>query len=129
MEQNPISIFFCWQSLVLALVVSGVVQFIKASLDAKMGEEKRKANKFLTRVFLPFLGLFLGALLANAMPIRPDVLIDYIKLHRESWEYPDWGVWSTYAGWGAAVGQFADYAFTKVKSYLAASAEKEEGSR
>jgi len=118
---NPIYIFFCWQSLVLALAVSGSVQFIKRVLDTRMGVERRKNNKYITRVLLPTLGLFLGALYANIMPVRPEILITYVTNHKESWANPVWGMAATYGGWGAAVGQFADYIFTKVKRLIEAS--------
>jgi hypothetical protein len=115
---NPVTMFYCWQALVQALAISGIVQFVKVLLDTYLGEERRKANKLVTRVVLPVLGALFGALLANLMPIRPELLTEYVTVHKESWNYPALGTFLTYGGWGAAVGQFADHIYTKVKKML-----------
>lgn len=115
---NPITIFFSWQALVLALAVSGTVHFIKTVLDAKMGVEKRKANTMVTRVVLPVLGLAVGVVYANLVPVRPEVIIEYVVTHKSTWGHPWAGEVATYGAWGAGVGQFADYVFTKVKRLL-----------
>lgn len=111
---NPLDLFYSWQALILAAAVSATVQFIKVVIDTKMGVTRRQANVWLNRVALPGLGLVIGAIYANIIPLRPEVLIQYNTEHlTKSWE-----VLMSYGAWGAAVGQFADYVFTKLKKLI-----------
>jgi len=127
---NPIDVFYSWQSLLLAVAVSGIVQSIKTGIDTvygvsparrstdapgtkahHVGKELRKNNLLLTRGLLPLLPIIIGAVLAVLVPLRPDILTTYAEGKGGS-------DWSIYALWGAAFGQFADYIYQQIKRNL-----------
>lgn len=122
---NPLEIFYCWQTLAMASVIVGLTQSFKAGIEAFLtyrnvnaqrggpgvvlsGKELRAQVKMLDNVLLPLFPLMAGACLAAMVPIRPDVLTQYVSQVAP-------GSHSAFALWGAAVGQFADYIFTKAK--------------
>jgi hypothetical protein len=127
---NPIDVFYSWQSLLLAVAVSGIVQAVKTGIDTvygtsparrssdapgakahHVGKELRKGNALITRGLLPLLPILIGALLATLVPLRPDILTSYA-------EGKGGHDWTIYALWGAAIGQFADYIYQQIKRNL-----------
>lgn len=128
---NPIDVFYSWQSLLLAVGVSGIVQAVKTGIDTvygtsparrssdapgakahHVGKELRKSNALLTRGLLPLLPILIGALLAVFVPLRPDILTTYAEGKGGGMD------WKIYALWGAAIGQFADYIYQQIKRNL-----------
>lgn len=83
---------------------------------ATQGRKKRKEIPWLDRFVLPGVPLFLGVAAACLVPIRPEVLTEYVSTH----ELVGVGMYSVYGAWGASVGQFADYTFSKVKRVIEA---------
>ena len=126
---NPIDVFYSWQSLLLAVAVSGIVQAVKTGIDTvygtsparqsapgvkvhHVGKELRKSNALITRGLLPLLPIIMGAVLAMLVPLRPDILTAYAEGKGGGRD------WSIYALWGAAIGQFADYIYQQIKRNL-----------
>jgi hypothetical protein len=102
----------------LAVVIYMITQAIKTVVDLVMGKDEnkvpnRKKNVWLTRVVFPALPPLLGLLLGAFVPLRPTFLIDFVN------EYMT-GFSSTmvYGAYGAIVGQFSDYIYTKVKAFI-----------
>lgn len=140
---NPIEILYSWQALLVAITASGLTQLIKTIYDiskgrqvlkktstpppaptekpdpvkpAAIGKEVRQSNVWLNRIVLPTIPIVIGALIGAFIPLRPEVLIEYVEGHVDGW-YTQAFVYSI---WGAACGQFADYTFSKAKSLLKA---------
>lgn len=141
---NPIEILYSWQALLVAITASGLTQLIKTIYDiakgrqvlkkistpppspdgvptkpvktAAVGKEVRQSNVWLNRIVLPTIPIVIGALIGGFIPLRPEVLIEYVEGHVDGW-YTQAFVYSI---WGAACGQFADYTFSKAKSLLRA---------
>lgn len=127
MSTNPVEILYSWQAVLVALMTAGLTQLIKTLLDiygglkaaeetptvrdmAKVGKEVRKRNLLLNRVILPAIPLVIGALIGAFVPLRPEVIIEYVEAHVQ-------GLWQgiVYGAWGAACGLFADYLVTKIR--------------
>ena len=121
MNQNPLDALYSWQTALLAIVIVGLTQSFKAGLDSvlvfrgrnsdvsKTGKELRAEIRTVNSILLPLFPIVLGALIGSLVPVRPDQLVSYVKLHAE-------GSITPYALWGAAVGQFSDYLYTRVKN-------------
>jgi hypothetical protein len=109
---NPLDLIYCWQALLVAVACVGITQLAKTLIDSTMGKERRKDSVVLTRFVLPMMPIVVGVLVAVLIPVRPEVLIDYVSARVNN----TWGELSTYALWGGACGQFADYTFTKAKA-------------
>lgn len=115
---GPVKVFYCWQSILLALLVYGGTQMTKRVLDAAFkGEENRKKNRWATEVLLPGLPLILGAGAGAVLPLHPEMLAQYIVASTP--KHP----WLIYAAWGAAVGQFADYLYQRINRAMEAFAK------
>lgn len=131
---NPVEILYSWQALLVAITAAGLTQLIKTIYDivhgqivakkaaekpagklSKVGKAKRQANPWLNRIVFPIIPIVLGALIGALVPLRPEVLVEYVEGHVDGfWQYP------VYAMWGAACGQFADYVFSKAKAMVRA---------
>lgn len=105
-------------ALGLAIVVYMATQLVKTIVDTAMGKDddgvpKRKKNVWLNRLVFPAVPVVLGILIAVFVPMRPTFLIDFVN------EYVT-GFSSTmvYGAYGAIVGQFSDYGYTKAKKFL-----------
>lgn len=128
---NPIDVFYSWQSLLLAVAVSGIVQAVKTGIDTvygtssarrssdapgtkahHVGKELRKSNALITRGLLPLLPILIGAVLAVLVPLHPEILTAYAEGKGGGRD------WTIYALWGAAIGQFADYIYQQIKRNL-----------
>lgn len=125
---GPLDVFYCWQALVIATLASGCAELLKrftdivrglkvdADGDGKIdmweaiGRELRRDAVVWNKILLPSSVLFFGAMWAVMLPVRPEVLMKYAATHAAGKEI------LVFAGWGLVCGQFADYAFTKLKS-------------
>jgi hypothetical protein len=120
---NPLDIVYAWQSALLAVVIVGLTQGAKAGIEAylllknkgttKTGKELRGEVAILDRAILPLVPLVSGALMGAFVPMRPEVLVQYVTEHGN-------GSRLAYAMWGAAIGQFSDYLYQRFKRMLPA---------
>ena len=126
---NPLDLLYSWHGILIACAVIGITQFVKTVFDIvwgkvddtptptmidakKVGEVRRKRNIIINRIILPATPIVAGAILSILIPVHPEILITYINEHvSQGWQH-----YTIYAGWGAAVGQFSDYTFSKVKA-------------
>jgi hypothetical protein len=112
---GPLAILYCWQSCVLAFGVTTGTHGVKALIDFLLGgKEERRKRLFFNSIVLPATPIILGALLAIIIPLWPETLIEYLKAHSLS----GWKAKMAYAGYGAAVGQFADYVWCRYSSII-----------
>lgn len=120
---NPLDILYAWQSALLAVVIVGITQGAKAGIEAylllknrgttKTGKELRGEITLIDRAILPLVPLVTGALIGAFVPMRPEVLVQYVNEHGG-------GSRLAYAMWGAAIGQFSDYLYQRFKRMLPA---------
>lgn len=110
---GPLEMMYGWQALLCAVACVGVTQAVKTILDLTMGKEKRQANRWLCYVVLPMTPILVGALYGGLVPLRPEVLHEYVAEHAP-------GAWSyvAFAAWGAACGQFSTMLHQKLKDFL-----------
>jgi hypothetical protein len=106
--------FIGWQALVIAAIASPVAQLVKKILDVTMTKERRKGNKWISKVALPMVPIVIGAVAAAFIPVRPEALIEYVGEHAKD----GWQQLLAYGAWGAACGQFADYLYSKLKDFV-----------
>jgi len=111
---EPLQLIYSWQAICVAAAASGLTHLIKTVLDLRMGQEARRANLVLTRLVLPMVPILAGALTALVIPVRPDFLYTYIHANVPT----KVGAYSAFGLWGGVCGMFADYTFTKVKSFM-----------
>lgn len=102
----------------LGVVIYMATQLVKTVVDLALGKDddgvpRRKGIPWLNRVVFPGVPVVLGILLGAFVPLRPAFLIDFVN------EYIT-GFSSTvvYGAYGAIVGQFCDYIYTKAKKAL-----------
>lgn len=109
----------------LGVVIYMFTQLVKTIIDVSMGKVevdgkkvlKRKADTekyaWLNRIVLPAIPPVAGILLGALIPFRPEPLIEFVTEHTT-------GFWQTvaYASYGAVVGQYSDYIYTKVSAYV-----------
>lgn len=116
---KPLEILYCWQALVVAVTAAGIVRLIKATIDSARGEGWRKERKWIEIILFPSLAVLFGAVTAVLLPLRPDVLDEYLAKvpEREQWAIP-----YVYALWGGACGQFSSWIYDRVISILRAGA-------
>ena len=120
---NPLDILYAWQSALLAVVIVGLTQAVKAGIEAylvlknagtpKTGKELRGEVAVIDRAVLPLVPLVSGAIMGAFVPMRPEVLVQYVTEHGG-------GSRLAYAMWGAAIGQFSDYLYQRFKRMLPA---------
>lgn len=111
---NPIEIFYCWQALVVALMVYMLTQLVKVALPLIITPKTEKGKTILKRVVMPSIPPLLGFLGSALLPLHPEVLIAYVSANIHNWAEEA----LIYGAWGAAVGQFADYIYSKVSKFL-----------
>ena len=110
---NPLELLYSWQALLCAAACVGVTKLVKTILNITMGEEKRKSNKWVSKVALPVTPIVVGAVYSMAVPLRPEVLSEYVSAQVSgAW------VWLGYAGWGAACGQFSNFGYDRLREFL-----------
>lgn len=108
---RPLEILYCWQALLVALTAAGLVRFFKA-IDDIAPTKWRQTYPWMGTLVFPVLTILIAAGLAMIIPLRPDILNDYVdnKIPEESW-----GLRLTaYGMWGGACGQFASYVYDRV---------------
>lgn len=112
-DLGPLGMMFSWQALLCASACVGLTKIPTTIIDVAMGKEKRKANKWLSKVVYPVLPVVFGIAYAALVPLRPEVLIAYATEHTT-------GFWTivAYAGWGGACGQFSTTLYDKVLEFL-----------
>ncbi len=122
-DLGPISVLYCWQSLLLAFGVSATTNYVKQAIDWKLGGKDARANKiFVNRVILPALPLILGALGGLFVPIHPDALTLYLTEHAVTGTK----YYIALAAYGGAVGQFSDYVWHRYSGLKDDLKEKKE---
>ena len=111
---GPLDLLYCWQALLCAVACTGTAQLAKTVLDLLWpgGRDARRANRWISRVFLPLMPIVAGVAYAVVVPARPEVLTAYVEAMEAG------GGWLVYAAWGGACGQFADYGYAKVTKAL-----------
>ena len=113
---GPLEMMYGWQALLCATAAVGVTSLVKTLLNLTMGVEKRKTNKWVSQLVLPTTPILVGAIYAMVIPLRPEVLMEYVAEHaNDGWMYP------AFAGWGAACGQFSTMLHQKLKDFLQAA--------
>lgn len=124
---GPLELIYSWQFLLVAMCASGTTQFFKTVIDVArgvkedadgtlsiweyLGRQARADAIVLNRIVFPTLVVLLGAGYAMLIPARPEVLHQYA----EAYKLTQFETYMVYGAWGAFCGQFADYAFTKLK--------------
>lgn len=112
--EDFITVVFGLEGLVIGVGVYGIVQFLKSILDVAMGGRvTRRRNRVLTRIVLPALGPVVGALLAF-IPFHPTLLVDMVADRSMGWPESQF----VFSLWGATIGGFADYLYSKVSSFF-----------
>lgn len=113
---NPLEMMYSWQALLCAAACVSLTKLVKTVLDLSMGKEKRKANRWVTKLVLPMTPVIVGLVYAIVVPLRPEILLSYAETHLS-------GVWLYlgYAGWGAACGQFSTMLHGKAMDLLETS--------
>lgn len=95
--------------LILVVVVYMVMEFIKTITYRVFPSAKERL--IIKRVILPSLPPVIGFFIAVFVPLRPVVLNTIMELL----EANSTQVLLVYGCYGAAIGQFSDYAYTKIK--------------
>ena len=112
---GPLAILYCWQSCVLAFLVTTGTHGVKLLIDYNLGgKEERKKQMFFNSLVLPATPILLGGLLGAFIPLWPEALTEYLKVH----SVVGWHSKLAMAAYGAAVGQFADYAWQRYSSIV-----------
>lgn len=147
MEQ--LTIFYSWQSLLLAAVAWGMTQLVKAAIDTvyevrwarmgsqakkkvsdsippipggkpvKMGKVVRQQSIIVTRFVLPMTPILMGIAYANLIPLIPEPLMEYLSTN----EIEGFEVFSAKAAWGGACGMFSNYLYDRVKKTMQHAAQ------
>lgn len=112
-ELGPLSIFICWQSLAMALVITLMTHGVKRAVDVILGgAEVRKNKAWIQQLLLPATPIIFGVVLAIVVPLRPEALDTYIT--EKAFKGPHlFGVLAVY---GACLGQFADYIWSRISA-------------
>lgn len=133
---GPLELMYSWQALACAAASVGVTRLVKTIIGLvylqrerkramkgpgpyrtaevkEAAKEARQANVWVTRVALPLTAIVTGAVYALLVPLRPEVLIEYVSEHLSGF----W-VYMAYLGWGGACGQFSTALHEKLKSFL-----------
>jgi hypothetical protein len=138
---GPIEIIFCWQAVLCALVASVVAQAAKTLIDIRaeaavrrlpvavqdrlrrsvqpgrpmrLGKLRRKQSRLMTQVVVPGLAIVAGMAFAVLVPFVPEQLSGWFDSHEMAW----WQELSGRAAWGAVCGQFANYAYDRVRNLV-----------
>jgi len=121
MDLGPLEVLYCWQSCLLAVGVASSTHGVKALLDVLVGgKAARKKRIVINRLVLPATPIVLGAVGAVVVPLHPEALIAYASLHG----LVGVKLMLVNAGYGAAVGQFADYMWHRISGIQADVTQK-----
>lgn len=125
-DLGPLSIFLCWQSGVLALLIAILTHGVKALIDYKLGgKDARQERMFFNSLVLPATPILLGAVAGMFIPLWPDVLGDYLKAHA----LVGWHAKMVLAAYGAVVGQFSSYVWDRYSSIAEGMKAKAEAAQ
>lgn len=106
-ELGPLQLFYCWQSVLLAVLITTCTHSVKAGIDVYVGgTDIRKQKRWMRKLVLPSIPLAIGTLFGLVIPLKPDVLLTYVATHNVSPHLLG-------ASYGLFVGQFADYLYTR----------------
>jgi hypothetical protein len=111
---GPLDILYCWQSLLCAVAVIGVMKAVTAAIDLAIGKDRRRANRWLSYFVLPMATVLLGFVYGAVVPLRPDALSSYLAEH----EIEGWRAMLSAGMWGAACGQFAQTLYDRAKDLV-----------
>ena len=112
---GPLEVFYCWQSLLCACAIVGIMKAIVALIDLRIGKEARQANKALSYFALPMLTVIIGFLFAVIVPMHPETLETYVEHHVAS---DMQRAYLVYGAWGAACGQFAQTLYDRASDLM-----------
>lgn len=116
-ELGPLEVFWCWQAIALASIVSTLTGAIKKAIDVSTGEKDwHKKRRWVKALLLPAVPLVLGATLAVVLPLRASYLYDYIAQMQA--KHVRIHPWAAYACWGATIGVLADYIYQRFVKLL-----------
>lgn len=105
-DLGPLSVFLCWQSIVLALSIAILTNGAKRVIDWKSGgSAERKKKPFINRVLLPGIPIAIGVLVGCLVPLHPEALTQYLTDHA----YVGFKKYAILASYGLVIGQFSDY--------------------
>ena len=116
---SPLQLVYCVPAVLLALAIVALTETTKRIVDVAYGKDEegvpqRKKVPWLNRIVFPSIPVVFGIILAALIPLRPSVLVEAVEANDSGW----WGNAASFGLWGAAVGQFADYIYSKVKSAI-----------
>lgn len=126
---GPLEVAYSIPAVILAAMVVGLTQLTKTLLDLwfgirtpnlvpgtalAAGKADRQDRVFLNRLILPAIPVLWGVLLAVAIPFRPEAVTEFVTA-----QVPQkWATYVIFGMWGATVGQFADYIYTRLKELI-----------
>lgn len=113
---NPMEIAYSWESLFLSVIVYTITKSIKEIVKIVAVKDRSKEIWF-KNVVMPVLPLVIGSLSAVLFPFKPQAILRYSEVNEVN-------KWLVYAGYGAVVGQFADYMHHRIKDVLEVASRK-----
>lgn len=114
-DLGPLGILYCWQSCVIAFLITTLTHGVKRLIDYNMGgKETRQQSLLINSIILPATPITLGALLGVLLPLHPEELIKYMADHNIT----GFKAQMVFAAYGAAMGQFADYVWARYSSVV-----------
>lgn len=106
---GPLAMMFSWQAVLCAVACTGITKIPTSVIDYVMGPDQRRASFWVSSIAYPLIPIVVGMLYAVLVPLRPDVLTEYVAREVEGgWQYVAW------AAWGGACGQFAQTIYDRV---------------
>jgi len=94
-------------------LIKTVIDLILGKKNLKEGKAKRRRRVIFNRLILPAVPVSIGVLLGALLPIRPVMLMEFVN------EYvTGFSATVVYGAYGAIMGQFSDYGYSKVKSFI-----------
>lgn len=84
------------------------------ALQNEMGTAVRKQSVIITRFVLPMTPIFIGIVYANLVPLLPEILNEYLTERGIS----GFALVLAKGAWGGSCGQFANYAYDRLKKTL-----------
>lgn len=113
---EPLTIFIGWEAAIIIVVVVNLTSAFKDILDWSVGGREVRDSKPVLRFLLKLLPPILGGIVATVLPVRPSMLIEYVK----DYELDIWGIRAVYGGWGMVLGTFASAAYGRIRGFLQA---------
>lgn len=104
----------------MGVIIYMMTHLVKTIVDTAMGKDddgvpKRKGIMWLNRIVFPGVPIVIGVLLGAFVPLRPTFLIEFVN------EYiTGFSATVVYGAYGAIIGQFSDYIYSKLKKAIVA---------